>query len=78
MRWGANQETPLADFATPHECINQDIFDEWIDTKSVNIFEPGFLVHPVYGASFPDGEPGKHSTGIRIGVAVDHFLTPDP
>ncbi|KAF8865831.1 hypothetical protein BDZ45DRAFT_683824 [Acephala macrosclerotiorum] len=65
MRWGKHQAIPLGDFRSPHECVNWESLDGWSKERSVDVFVPGVLVHPVHGPSFPGGKVD------RIGLTED-------
>lgn len=83
MRWGKNQAVPIGNFKNPHECVNWDRIDSWSRERSVDMFAPGMLVHPVLGENLllPDftgidlnceGESFPNGLAeIRIGVAVE-------
>ena len=53
MRWGKMQAIPVANFSSPHQCVDWDRLDAWAEERSVDVFEPGTLIHPVYGTSMP-------------------------
>ena len=53
MRWGKTQAIPLANFSSSHQCVDWDRLDAWAEARSVDVFEPGMLIHPVYGTSKP-------------------------
>jgi hypothetical protein len=65
MRWGKSQAVPIGNFTSPHECVNWDVLQAWAKERTVDMFKPGVLVHPVFGESFPGGRVE------RIGVAED-------
>jgi hypothetical protein len=46
--WGNNSRKPLAK-ATSHQCIDWDSFKAWTDERAVDMFKPGFLIHPTFG-----------------------------
>lgn len=49
MRWGKHQAIPLGDFRSPHECVNWNNLNSWSKERSVDVFAPGVLVHPIHG-----------------------------
>ena len=49
MRWGKQQAIPLANFSSPHQCVDWDRLDAWAQERSVDVFQPGMLVHPKFG-----------------------------
>ena len=49
-RWGNNSRKPYAS-ATKHQCIDWDTLADWTDKRTVNMFQPGYLVHPTLGES---------------------------
>ena len=57
FHWRDDLRTPAPTWAQKHECIDWDRLTEWLDTRVIDIHEPGMLVHPMYGLSFPDGQP---------------------
>ncbi|KAI4233856.1 MAG: hypothetical protein LQ349_004155 [Xanthoria aureola] len=65
MRWGHTQPIPLGNFSAAHECANWDALDGWSAGRRVDVLRPGWLRHPVLGASFPEGK------GVRTGVGHD-------
>ncbi|KAF2769276.1 hypothetical protein EJ03DRAFT_272513, partial [Teratosphaeria nubilosa] len=57
MYWDDKMYQPVANWSSPHECINWDRFMEWVVPNSVDIHLHGELVHPKYGALMKDGKP---------------------
>jgi len=48
-RWGHAQAIPLANLTSPHECVNFDNIVNWAKERSVDVFQPGLVVHPTLG-----------------------------
>lgn len=70
--WNPNHEKPSAN-TTAHQCVDWDKLSRWTEERSVNMFKPGWLVHPTLGPAYPDGEPlhgGPHDE--------EHTLPPMP
>ncbi|PMD32701.1 hypothetical protein L207DRAFT_590394 [Hyaloscypha variabilis F] len=64
MVWGKHTSVPLGDFSNPHACVNFDRLHKWARSRAVtNALEPGVLVHPKLGPSFPSGH------GTKIGFS---------
>ncbi|KAH9845365.1 peptidase family M28 family [Teratosphaeria destructans] len=57
MYWHDRMYQPVANWSSPHECINWDRFMDWVVPNSVDVHRDGVLVHPKYGALMKDGEP---------------------
>lgn len=49
-RWGNTSRKPQA-AATAHQCIDWDSLAEWTNERTIDMFAPGFLVHPTKGKS---------------------------
>lgn len=47
-RWGNASRKPEA-AATAHECIDWDSLAEWTSERTIDMFKPGFLIHPIRG-----------------------------
>ena len=47
-RWGNTSRKPQA-AATAHQCIDWDSLAEWTNERTIDMFKPGFLVHPTKG-----------------------------
>ena len=47
-RWGNRSRKPQA-AATAHQCIDWDSLAEWTDERTIDMFKPGFLIHPTKG-----------------------------
>ncbi|KAI1325219.1 hypothetical protein F5Y16DRAFT_401681 [Xylariaceae sp. FL0255] len=57
MVWGKSTPIPLGDFSNSHACVNFDKLHEWaLERAFTDGKEPGVLVHPKLGPSFPDGQ----------------------
>ncbi|KAI1379248.1 hypothetical protein F4677DRAFT_442974 [Hypoxylon crocopeplum] len=70
--WNPHHEKPSAN-ATAHQCVDWDALSQWAEERAVDMFKPGFLVHPTLGPAYPDGEP------IRGGPhEEEHTLPPIP
>ena len=46
---------PESDSDVQTVCVDWDTYDGWVKDHSFNAYEPGLLVHPDLGPSFPDG-----------------------
>ncbi|KAH8890341.1 hypothetical protein GQ53DRAFT_824490 [Thozetella sp. PMI_491] len=64
--WAEDSAIPIADFDTPHACVNWDAIQKWEEERVFRPLTPGLLMHPKFGAAFPEGE------GDKIGVLPDH------
>lgn len=58
MKWGVHIREPVANFTSPHECVNWDNIQDWASERVYDVMAPGVLVHPTLGPSYPDGKPG--------------------
>ena len=47
-RWG-NVSRKSEAAATDHECIDWDSLAEWTNERTIDMFKPGYLIHPVLG-----------------------------
>ena len=47
-RWGNNSRKPQA-AATAHQCIDWNSLAEWTNERTIDMFKPGFLIHPTKG-----------------------------
>lgn len=54
-RWANISRKPQA-AATAHQCIDWDSLAEWTNERTINMFTPGFLVHPTKGPAYREGE----------------------
>ncbi|TQV91039.1 tat pathway signal sequence [Cordyceps javanica] len=63
--WHDNSRIPVAN-ATMHQCVNWQQLDDWTRARSVDMMKPGWLVHPIFGLAYPDGE------GDKIGAVDPH------
>lgn len=57
--WIPNMRIPFPNFEVPNVCVEWGTYDKWVKRHSVDEYEPGLLIHPTLGPSFPDGKP-KH------------------
>ena len=48
-KWLPDALFPAADKSSPHECVNWEKLYDWSEKNSVDMFEPGVLVHPILG-----------------------------
>ncbi|KAH8756475.1 hypothetical protein F5882DRAFT_481708 [Hyaloscypha sp. PMI_1271] len=53
-KWGNDSRKPKA-AATAHQCIDYDRLVEWTNERTVDMFQPGFLIHPTLGPVYDDG-----------------------
>ena len=44
-RWANTSRKPQA-AATAHQCTDWDLLVEWTNERTIDMFKPGFLVHP--------------------------------
>jgi len=54
-QWGNNSRKPLA-AATSHQCIDWDTLADWTSQRTIDMFKPGYLVHPTLGPVYREGE----------------------
>jgi len=47
-KWGQGSRKPYA-AATSHQCIDFDALTDWTNNRTIDMFKPGFLVHPTLG-----------------------------
>jgi hypothetical protein len=40
---------PSPKFENVHQCVNWNKFTDWLDTRVVDVFAPGMVIHPKYG-----------------------------
>ncbi|CZR59325.1 uncharacterized protein PAC_09217 [Phialocephala subalpina] len=69
FEWSPTNLIPIAN-ATTHQCVNWEKLDQWTRERSVDMLQPGWLVHPTLGPAFPMGE------GDKIGAATGHVHGP--
>jgi hypothetical protein len=60
--WVDYDRVPSLNNSEPHQCVDFDRLYDWASERSVDLLEPGYLVHPVRGVSFPEGK------GSRLGI----------
>ncbi|KAI1378903.1 hypothetical protein F4677DRAFT_382688 [Hypoxylon crocopeplum] len=53
--WHAQELFPVPN-STHHTCVNWNKLDKWTKDRSVDMLKPGWLVHPLNGVVYPDGE----------------------
>ncbi|KAK0609411.1 hypothetical protein B0T14DRAFT_608188 [Immersiella caudata] len=66
MKWGTTDPVPLANSESPHQCVDWSALDGWSESRYVNVYEPGLVVHPTLGPAYDKSAP--HGD---IGVVVD-------
>lgn len=49
MKWGTTDPVPLANSNSPHQCVDWSALDGWAESRYVNVYEPGLVVHPTLG-----------------------------
>jgi len=54
-KWGQGSRKPYA-AATSHQCIDFDALTDWTNNRTIDMFKPGFLVHPTLGPVYNEGE----------------------
>lgn len=64
MRWDQTQKLPIINVSSPHECVNWASINGWARQRSVDTFEPGYLIHPKFGAVFDEDEDADDETGL--------------
>ncbi|KAF6229662.1 hypothetical protein HO173_011308 [Letharia columbiana] len=69
MQWGATTRVPIGLDEGHHQCVQWDKIDNWMKERSLDVFAPGVIVHPILGEAYPDGK------GNDIGVALDRLLS---
>ncbi|KAF2162361.1 hypothetical protein M409DRAFT_27366 [Zasmidium cellare ATCC 36951] len=69
--WGTEHPLPLAKDDGKHQCVDWDHLREWVDQRTFNMFEPGLLVHPIYGDPFQGDHVGDKA-GISDGESLLH------
>jgi len=52
--WDMAQPRPFWK-AAEHTCINWDSLHHWVAERRAPVYEPGLLIHPIFGPVFPDG-----------------------
>ncbi|KGO69687.1 Protein of unknown function DUF3328 [Penicillium italicum] len=77
FQWSPTSRIPVAN-ATTHECVNWKAIDEWTKERTVDMMKPGWLVHPMYGPAYENGEgsklvwfsliPEQRNSNIEIGI----------
>ncbi|KAI0378054.1 hypothetical protein F5Y04DRAFT_166361 [Hypomontagnella monticulosa] len=70
--WNPHHEKPSAN-GTDHQCIDWESFSKWTEERAVDMFKPGWLVHPTLGPAYPNGEPLHGAAHDEI-----HTLPPVP
>jgi hypothetical protein len=60
--WVDYDKVPSLNNTEAHQCVDFDRLYNWASEHSVNLLEPGYLVHPTHGVAFPDGK------GSRLGI----------
>ncbi|KAK4495418.1 hypothetical protein PRZ48_013749 [Zasmidium cellare] len=76
MVWGKHSRIPLGDFSSPHQCVNFDKLHAWARHRAVTDgTEPGVLVHPTLGPSFPEGKGTKIGFGDEDIDAEGNIIT---
>ncbi|PLB39763.1 oxidase ustYa family protein [Aspergillus candidus] len=68
MQWGTETRIPLGIDQGQHQCKDWGRIEEWMKTRSVDIYTPGLLVHPKFGWAYADGV--EHLTGVAPGTTV--------
>jgi len=63
FEWSPTNRIPVAN-ATTHQCVDWNMLDSWTKERSVDMLQPGWLVHPTMGLAYPDGE------GDKVGAAT--------
>ncbi|KAI0396794.1 hypothetical protein F5Y17DRAFT_417825 [Xylariaceae sp. FL0594] len=59
MYWGNASPIPVADFDTPHACVDWQAIVDWQLERRFDPKKPGYLRHPTLGLAYPDGKGSK-------------------
>lgn len=51
MYWGDASAIPVADFDSPHACVNWEALVSWQQERRFDPKKPGYLRHPTLGKS---------------------------
>ncbi len=54
-RWGNDSRKPKA-AATAHQCIDFEALRRWTDERTIDMYRPGWLVHPTLGQVYEEGD----------------------
>lgn len=65
FEWSPKNLIPVAN-GTSHQCVNWEKLDKWTKERTVDMLQPGWLVHPSLGPAYPVGK------GDNIGAATGH------
>ncbi|KAF3004009.1 hypothetical protein E8E14_008793 [Neopestalotiopsis sp. 37M] len=63
MYWGDASAIPVADFDSPHACVNWEALVSWQQERRFDPKKPGYLRHPTLGLAYPHGEGSKLGAG---------------
>ncbi|KAI1337282.1 hypothetical protein F5Y15DRAFT_418047 [Xylariaceae sp. FL0016] len=69
MYWGDADATPVADFDSPHACVDWEALVDWQKERRFDPKKPGLLRHPLFGLAYPDGKGSKlgvNTKGSRL------------
>jgi len=69
FEWSPTNRIPVAN-ATTHQCVDWNKLDRWTKDRSVDMMQPGWLVHPQLGLAYPDGMGS--TTGAATGATPGH------
>ncbi|KAK9418930.1 hypothetical protein SUNI508_07702 [Seiridium unicorne] len=63
VHWSAKSPRPVALDWGNHQCVNWDNIEEWMADHAFDPFEPGLLMHPVFGSPYQDDNPELRKLG---------------
>ncbi|KAI1347180.1 hypothetical protein F5Y01DRAFT_329918 [Xylaria sp. FL0043] len=63
--WGKRQAIPIANFTSLHECVNWDAIYKWSYNRRVDVFEPGLLIHPIFGPAYASLGNGSFTGAVH-------------
>ncbi|KAI0446906.1 hypothetical protein F4803DRAFT_546758 [Xylaria telfairii] len=64
IRWNADTPGPVSKDLGKHQCVAWEPVEEWADKHTFNPFEPGLVVHPIFGSPYENHKTGSsHNLG---------------
>jgi hypothetical protein len=76
-RFGTHQPIPIGNFTTPHECANWDAIQDYAKARSVDMFEPGLIVHPTLGPAYAHIAEADGTGTVHDVVCEEHVAKGD-
>ncbi|KAF4627382.1 hypothetical protein G7Y89_g10769 [Cudoniella acicularis] len=64
--WLRQHPKPVAHDEGKHQCVKWEPIEKWMAERTFDAFEPGLLVHPIFGNPY-----GEDRMGDKIGIVVD-------